>query len=378
MENVGDFDCMKIKKMLLSIAAVGCLSASAIAQDIPDWVKRMKVSGDFSVRTEFDTGERQSGGQDRVRERGRFRLGVDTSFSDKMKVNFGIETAGTNPTSAWTDFQDFQKPGLALSHAYMQYAPASQFTLSAGLLKSDIPYWKPVQFVWKSDVNPFGIAANINLKASDKATFFINAAALATTAHVDRWNPESADTPMSAIAIIQPGFDVKSGNTSFKGAFAIQHYGMADNASTGFLSANNRSYTLINPGWELTFAKLGGTNIGFTFNGELSKNVNDADGLVKEDTLGYMLQGGFGTPSVRAAKDWQIKAAYRYLELNAIPRGMGQTSAYGGIPDSKGYELFVGYGLIRNLAFNGTFYIMTNIDGNVPEKVSQFDLVYRF
>jgi len=57
---------------------------------------------------------------------------------------------------------------------------------------------------------------------------------------------------------------------------------------------------------------------------------------------------------------------------------MGQTNAYGGVPGSKGMELFFGLGLIRNLAFNATFYIITNMDGNVPEKVSQFDLVYRF
>jgi hypothetical protein len=57
--------------------------------------------------------------------------------------------------------------------------------------------------------------------------------------------------------------------------------------------------------------------------------------------------------------------------------GFGQTSAYDAEP-GKGWELFFGYGLVKGLAFNATFYIMTDIEGNRPQNVSQFDLIYKF
>jgi len=373
---------MNIRKFALAAAAAALLTVPAFSQDVPAWVKKLNISGDVSLRTEFDTGEKND--RDRVRERGRFRLGLDTTLTDKVKGAVGIETAGTNPTSGWVDFTDFTKASLFLSHAYIQYVPVKEFTVSAGVLKSDIPYWKPVQLVWKTDVNPYGIAANIKT-GSDKVSFITNAAVMALTSHIDNWNPEATDTPMSSIFVIQPGIEAKAGkNTSLKATFAIQHYGLENHSTSGWLGAN-KSFTLINPAWEITFANLAANKYGFTFNGEYSRNTGDGfnnwgsfvETKEEGEKTAYMIQAGFGSARIRAAKEWQVKAAYRYMEQNAIPRGMGQTSAYEAQP-GKGWEFFFGLGLIRDLAFNATIYKMTDIDGNRSQTVSQFDLIYRF
>ena len=372
---------MKLTKFLIIMIAVVSLAAPVFAQDVPAWVKKLTLSGDVSVRTEFDTGEKND--RDRVRERGRFRLGLDTAISDKVKGSVGIETAGTNPTSAWVDFTDFQKASLFLSHAYIQYVAAPEFTVSGGVLKNTIPIWTPVQLVWKSDVNPYGVAANIKTNSSGAANFFANVSVLALTPHLDQWDPDVVDTPMSSIFIVQPGFEAKGGNTNFRAGVAIQKFALEGHATGGWLNAN-QSFTLFTPSWELRQGGIGG-KYQFTFNGEFSKNVSDGINdwgsftPVVEDgeTMTYMLQGGFGTPSIRAAKDWQVRAAYRYMEQNAIPRGMGQTSAYEAQP-GKGWECFFGLGLVRDLAFNATIYIMKDMDGNRNQSVSQFDLVYRF
>lgn len=381
---------MKINKMILSVAAAACLfSASAFSQDLPAWVKRMKISGDLGVRTEVINDEKSSNEDlhhNRLRERVRFRLGFDTNPSDKVKVAFGIETVGSgtsNPTSGWVDFNDFQKQPVYLSHAYVQYAPVNELTLSAGVIKGDIPFWKPVQLVWRNDVNPIGASANIKA-SSGKVNFFANAALFALTANRYWYDNETSDVPMHAVVVAQPGLEYKEKNFSLKGAFAIQQFSLTGHPSSWISS--DRSFTLINPTLELKLSKLV-SSYGITFNGEFSKNVNDcdinksprscADETANDNTNTYLLQVGFGSDRVSAPKDWQIKAAYRRLENNALPRGMGQVDAYNADP-GKGWEYYLTLGLIKDLSFNASFFIMTDIDGNRPQNVCKFDLIYKF
>ena len=369
---------MKFGKMMFFIAAAACISASAFAQDLPEWVKKMKISGDIGIRTEFITDEKnisEDAHYDRLRERVRFRLGVETTPIEKVKIGFGIETSGTNPTSAWVNFNNFENASLFLSHAYIQYSPSDNLTISGGKLKSDTPFWKPVQLVWKNDVNPVGVAANIRANVTDKMSFFANAAVFPLTADRRMYNNlPASDVPMHTIALAQPGLEYKiNRDIRLKGAFAVQQYSMSDRPSSGWILSNYQSFTLLNPAWEVTFANLV-SKYGVTFNGEFVSNIHDS---AEADTGAYLIQAGFGSAVISASKDWQVKAAYRRLENFAIPRGFGQTSAYDAEP-GKGWECFFGYGLVKGLAFNATFYIMTDMEGNRPQNVSQFDLIYKF
>jgi uncharacterized protein YhbP (UPF0306 family) len=208
-------------------------------------------------------------------------------------------------------------------------------------------------------------------------SFFTNTSLLALTEYRDNeFNelPADRDKPMNAIFIVQPGLEAKQGNFSVKGALAVQQFSLVnhDAHSTSWIRSS-RSYTLINPNWDVSLAKIAGP-YGVSFSGEFSHNVNSsADG----DTNAYLLQVGFGDEKLSKFKTWQVKAAYRRLETNAIPVGFGQTSAYNADP-GKGWECFLGLGLLKDLAFNATFYNMTDLGGNRPQLVSQFDLVYKF
>ncbi|MDR1726548.1 MAG: putative porin [Acidobacteriota bacterium] len=365
-----------MKKMIRCVsllAVVAGVAPAAVAQELPEWVRKLNLSGDVGVRTEFVRDEKAANPYDRVRERGRFRLGMETAPVDKVKVAFGVETTGVNPTSAWVDFSEFQNQQLFLSHASLQYAPTGYLTVSGGKLKSNIPYWRPTQLIWKNDVNPYGVAANFKAKLPGDAAFFANAGLFALNEYRDYDdNGTQADLPMNAIFIVQPGVEVKRGRFSLKGAFAVQQFSLVNHDASGWIKAD-RSYTLLNPDWDVSILNVAGP-YRVNFSGEFSHNVNgSADG----DAGAYLLSMGFGDEKIDKFKAWQVAAAYRRVEEDAIPVGMGQTSAYNAEP-GKGWEYSFGLGLLKALSFNATVYHMTNLDGERPQLIGQFDLVYKF
>ena len=363
------------KMILTTLIVAGCLAIfthEAHSQELPEWVKNLKISGDFGARTEYINDRKSTDNYDRVRERLRIRLSIDTTLVDKMKVSLGVETSGSNPTSAWTDFTDFRNQPLYVAHAYLQYEFSDKLTISGGKLKNDVPFWKPAQLVWKNDVNPFGVSANVGVKLGRNLDFFLNGGLFALTEYRD--NEWGLDTPMNIIAVVQPGIEYRRGGLLTKGAVAVQQFSLVNHdISSNTWIRSNRSHTLITSAWDVSYPNLVGS-YGPMFAGEYSKNMHEnAD----SDSQAYLIQAGFGNEKIDRFKAWQVKAAYRRRELNAIPYGFGQTSAYDGEP-GKGWEYFVALGLTGRLAFNATLYDMNNLDGALPQLVSQFDLVYRF
>ena len=379
----------RIKKIVTLMAAFGCFLAFApkgFSQQLPEWVKTLKISGDFGARTEYISDEKTLNHYDRVRERARIRLSLDSTPVNKLKVSFGIETSGTNPTSAWTDFTDFRNQPLYIAHAYMEYEASDKLTVSGGKLKSDVPFWKPVQLIWKNDVNPYGVSANARVNIIKNFDFFLNGGIFALTEYYDYGI--GVDTPMNAIAVVQPGVEYKRWKLRAKGAFSVQQFSLVNHDTSGntWIRSNN-SFTLLAPSWDVSCVNLLGS-YGPMFSGEYSKNIHKDEALTSpmeslqdaqpvKKPKAYMLQAGFGSERVNRFKAWQVKAAYRRRELNSIPYGFGQTSAYNADP-GKGWEYFAAFGLMRNVAFNATIYRMTDLEGKLPQSVSQFDVIARF
>ena len=359
-----------IRRVISIVVVAGCLSVTAFSQEVPAWVKKLKISGDVGARTEVINDEKSSDPSDHIRNRARFRLSVDTNPVDNMTVSFGVETSGTNPTSAWVDFTDFQNRPLYLAHVYMQYKPNENLTLSGGKLKNNVPYWKPSQLIWKNDVNPYGVSANITAKLADKITFFTNSGLYALTEYYDY--QRQVDVPMNAIVIVQPGIEAKYGELNVKGALAVQQFSLVNHSTTSWIRSNT-SYTLINPAWDVRFNNLV-SSYGANFNGEYSKNVNEN---AEQDTVAYILSFGFGSASLNNFKTWQIAVAHRRLERYAIPIGFGDTSAYNADP-SRGWEYSAGFGLLKDLSVTAKFFNMTDLQSNLPQLVSQFDVIYKF
>ena len=365
----------RIRQITVMLAAFGCFAAfapAAFSQELPEWFKTFRISGDLGARTEYVIDEKSLNHYNRVRERARIRLWLDAMPMDKLKVSLGIETSGTNPTSAWTDFTDFRNQPLYIAHAYMEYEVSDKLTVSGGKIRSDVPFWKPVQSVWKNDVNPYGVAANARVNIRKNLDFFLNGGLFALTEFIDY--DLSLGSQMNAIAVAQPGVEYNLGKLRAKGAFSVQQFSLANHdtsASTWIRS--NSSFTLLVPSWDVSYVNLVGS-YGPMFSGEYSKNIHEnADSA----TQAYLLQAGFSNERMDRFKAWQVNAAYRRRELNSMPYGFGQTSAYNAEP-GKGWEYSAAFGLLRRLSFNATFYNMTDLDGERPQLVSQFDVIVRF
>ncbi|MDR1942287.1 MAG: putative porin [Endomicrobium sp.] len=337
---------------------------------IPKWVSNMKISGDITLRTEFIHDEKGAQKYDRIRERARLRLGIETTPVDKLKAFFGIETSGTNPTSAFVDFADFSNAALFLSHAYLQYTPIKELSVSAGKIKNGVQVWKPSQLIWKNDVNPYGAAVNAKFKISDGVNIFANAGWYALTEYRD--NETSKDIPMNIIAILQPGAEFKKGNFSAKAAIAFWQFDLQSHSTSTWIKSQG-SYTLINPNWQIKLNKIV-KSYGLTFEGEYSANVNDS---AKKDTQAYIFYLGIGDEKLGSLGTWQLKGGYRSAQANAFPLGMGNTSAYNADP-GKGFEGILNLGLLKSLDLNITYYDMTDIKGKKPQQVTQIDFVYKF
>ncbi|MDR2192814.1 MAG: putative porin [Endomicrobium sp.] len=337
---------------------------------VTKWVSNMKISGDITLRSELTHDEKGAQKFDRERQRARFRLGFETAPSEKTKAVFGLETSGTNPTSAFVDFEDFSNAAVFLAYAYFQYAPSKTLSISAGKIKSGLSDWKPSQLIWKTDVNPYGLAVNANIKKSDKLKFFANAGWYSLTRYQD--NETARDIPMNISAILQGGAEYKQGNFSAKAAIAFRQFDFQGHSTTTWIKSNG-SLTLINPSWEIKYNNIV-SSYGVVFSGEYSSNVNDA---AKEDKNAFIAYLGIGDDKVNDFGKWQLKGGYRRVEANAIPLGFGNTSAYNADP-GKGFEGFAALGLLKNLTLNITYYDMTNIDGKKPQQVTQIDVVYKF
>ena len=364
-----------IKQIVMMLTALCCFAAfmpAASAQELPEWVKTLKISGDLGARTEYIHDEKTANNYDRVRERARIRLALDATPVNKLKVSFGIETSGTNPTSAWTDFTDFRNQPLYIAHAFAQYEVSDKLTISGGKIKNDTAFWKPVQLVWKNDVNPYGAAANANVHIGKNLDFFLNGGLFVLTEYIDY--DISLSEPMNVIAVAQPGIEYRRGKLRAKGAFSVQQFSLVNHDTSGntWIRAN-RSLTLLVPSWEAVYPNLVGS-YGPMFSGEYSKNINDN---VDYATQAYLFQAGFGSARIDRFKTWQANVAYRRRELNSIPYGFGQTLAYNADP-GKGWEYSGAFGLMKNVSFNATIYNMTDIDGNLPQKLSQFDVIVKF
>jgi len=365
-----------VKRIAAMLAVFGCMATFAAPKAFSQLLGDLglKISGDIGVRTEYIVDENPANPYDRVRERARFRLWFDVNPRDKVRASFGLETVGTNPTSGWATISDFRKQPVYVSHAYIQYDVSERLTVSGGILKSDITFWKPVQNVWKSDVNPYGVSASANAKIRGGLDFFLNGGVFGLTEYRD--SAIGIDDPMNAIAVVQPGLEFNWNNLKAKGAFSLQQFSLANHDTSGNTwIQQNYSLTLVSPAWEVIYTNLVGS-YGPMFAGEYSKNIHE-NAEDTDATQAYVLQMGFGSERINKWKALQVKAAYRYREMNAMPRGFGQTSAYEG-EAGKGWEYFFAFGLHKNLAFNATIYRMTDIDGERPQMVSQFDVIYKF
>jgi hypothetical protein len=351
-------------------------TASGTNSVLPAWIQNMAMKGDVRLRHQADW----DGGGTRNRERLRLRFGIEARPVESIKAAFGIASGALggsgdkNPTSTNHTFQSFNKAPLFIDYAYIQYDPAAWLSVSGGKVKAKTQVWNASDLVWDGDINPDGIAANFSKNIGEKISVFANAG----------WyvmNEGRSGSLMPDVYIAQPGVSFKTGKFSAKAGLAYQQFNMkgrtiASNDNGNYLFPNDTDFRCVNPSIELKMKDIA-AGLTLAVFGDYVKNIDDS--VHKKELEGRVFGVTFGSDKIAELGTWQIKAMNRYLESYAIPLGLGDSDAYGGKGNSKGYEVTATVGITKSLSVVFDYYRMEQINGASEEKsLAQFDLVYKF
>lgn len=155
-----------------------------------DWIKSMKIYGDFRGRFDDVTTETPAfGGNDNnMRFRYRIRMGVTLNLEDNLEVGFRVGsgdspgatggTTGGTPLSNNTTFQaNGSKKFLYVDAAYGSWTPINNGTwmVKGTIGKMNEPFQQSAM-VFDPDYTPEGAALQATYKLNDKNEFVANAA----------------------------------------------------------------------------------------------------------------------------------------------------------------------------------------------------------
>lgn len=365
-------------------------SPTLFAGEIPDWVRKMQIKGDFRLRYEHvqrdidkDLHKGTSDFVDRDRYRYRLRLGVVTTVTDKVDVGFGLASGSDDPRSTNQTYQKtFSKGDLRIDYAYARYKPFTWVNLIGG--KFENPLWTPTDTFWDADIRPEGVAAQFTYAALPSVDVFLNTGYFI----LDELPNDSNDPSMY---VVQPGSKVKFGDIYFKNALSYYSFegvkdhsftdwsaktntlrGLASGTKSGTLKYNYDSYLLSG---ELGYK----TPLSFMpFAALFTEYLKNTDGPGSNDT-GYVYGLKFGHEKVSKKYQWQFLTRYERLERDAWLDFLPDSDTYGGQTDVKGAKYQFTYGLLNNVSLVGTYLNTEKLHGGSREEdLWQIDLNYKF
>ena len=184
----------------------------AAPDQFPDWVKSVRISGDFRLRYEWDVFDKRNspffpnfsalnGGspfdlnnaagtspplldttQDRSRLRERFRLGIGAQIDDQWAAGVRLATGNTtNPVSTnQTLGNSLSNDSFNLDRAFVRYQPTPWITAWLGRFPDP---WFATDLVWDDDVNFDGVAVQVSPRITEelRPTLTVGAFPIANT-----------------------------------------------------------------------------------------------------------------------------------------------------------------------------------------------------
>lgn len=412
---------------------------------LADWLTRTRVSGSVTLRQEeviFSKdnipnvylnyyainnagGINQAGANafeniadDRIRFRGKARLGVDSDLTDSISAGVRIATGNTSDLVSETQTLDGTAPyqfGVDELFIRLDERNAQRFPwLSVVGGRYLNPYGTPTDLIFHKDLTFEGLAATGRIGFGDGSAdqshvfFTVGAHPLQEIAlsPQDKWlvggqlgtnlrwgegqrlrvsgaffdyinvtgrlNP-----PGSTVYNFTAPTFLRQGNTYFD----ILNNGAG---STGNLYALAAKYRLVNlnASYELPLGRytLGVTadvvrNLAYD-NAEVSFNYGN---YVAARTKGYQAELSFGDPTVLTAGAWRGVVGYRYLQRDAVIDAYTDSDFHWGGTDAKGYYLLGDVG-VANRVWVRVRYLSSNAINGPALGIDtvQFDLNTRF
>ncbi|RAP38912.1 hypothetical protein DID80_01615 [Candidatus Marinamargulisbacteria bacterium SCGC AAA071-K20] len=335
-----------------------------------DTTPTLKLKGDLRLR--YQT-EKKDSSDSRVRNRIRFRLGGESSISEKSKVKFGLATGGTDPRSTNQTFQDsFQTPDIRLDYAFVEHKLSDQTTLFGGKMKN--PLWRASDLLWDSDINPDGVGIKYQAKDSNIKWFITGAYFI-----LDELKFSEKDPYLLAI---QPGIDWII-NDKTKARTSVGFY-LSQNLKDTTLDHSANTNTVGSSGLEKDFSSI-------VFSGQIDFKDQMGVALIRpfgeivintnksSSNKGVIAGIKFGDQKVKGLGQWQTKVSYRYLGTDAWFDTFPDSDSYGGATNVEGLELAFNYGLSKTTTLGFDLYSMDKINGTKDKQtVVQVDLNIKF
>jgi len=355
----------------------------AVAKElIPQWVSKTKLYGDFRLRYQYVEVQDQ-----RSQSQGRFRvrLNLDIEVAKKVKFIFGIASGGNDPRSSNQSFGgDWDKKQININYAYVNYSPFKWLNLEGGKMAN--PIYTVSQLLWDEDINPEGVAAQIDYPINPCLSLLLNAGAFVLQ---DNKNNTPTDPWMW---VIQPGFSWKS-EAGLQAKFAAGYTSFEnfqDQPQQKYSSGTNSYYTTDGTNklykYKYNLATMTGEMglknpiPGFApiryagLFGEYTNNVATSNGK-----SGYLTGLTFGDEKVVEKGQWYFRGSWRRLEKNAVPDILPDSDFYFGDTGVSGYELVFRYGLWKNINLQTKYVRGEQISGpSEPENLIQTDLNFKF
>ena len=179
----------------------------AAPNQIPDWTQKIRISGDFRARYEWDIFDKRNSAffpnfaelnagapfdlnnsagtlpplldttQDRQRMRERFRLGIDADIDDSFQAGLRLATGNTtNPTSTnLTLGNSLANDSFDLDRAFLRYSPEPWLSITVGRFGDP---WFSTDLVWDDDVNFDGAVVQMSQRLGENLTPFLTFGAL--------------------------------------------------------------------------------------------------------------------------------------------------------------------------------------------------------
>jgi len=169
---------------------------------MPEWTKRITITGDFRMRNEWDIFDKRNvspfpnyyelnagnpydlnnqtnvplpilnTSEDRELQRIRFRLGVAADLDDGFSIGVRLATGNTiNPISTnQTLGNTLADDGFDLDRAFVRYQPAPWATFWVGRMPDP---WFTTDLVWDEDINFDGVAGQFSLPIAENLSSFV-------------------------------------------------------------------------------------------------------------------------------------------------------------------------------------------------------------
>lgn len=389
---------------------------------IPEWMNRISWEGDLRLRYEkdgFPTGNAppfvfksnvgrnaniDNTSEDRDRFRVRARLGANIKVNDWLTGGIGFTTGKIDdPVSPnQTLNSKDSKFSFALDRAYLKAQPYNWVAINGGRFAN--PFFS-TDLVWDPDLAFDGVAASFNPKLNDRFGLF------GTIGAFPLEDVQTSDTNKAKSKWLygaQAGVEWKSANdSSIKFGAALYDYSNVEGTANtplnpsqyngtvlSFRQKGNNTFDILKNG--VASCGLGTDNSGCglasefrelnltgqidlaTFNpvhvilsGDYVRNFGfdqkkilaRTGNLYKEENEGYQLKLTVGTPKVVNRYDWQVFAAYKRLEADAVLDAFTDSDFHLGGTDAKGWIAGASYGLDKNTWVTARWFSADEISG---------------